>query len=128
MFKEVPPTFIERQQVDPQFEDQTLQVFERTVPIIAFVSSLLVQTVILLISGILTYLKQCSSLHYSNVKMEVKKKSSNLKMTRTVAKQLEELNSVNGTAYLNPQEVEDSTQTLNVCQTALLQITVSTRC
>ena len=60
--------------------------------------------------------------------MEDKKKSSNLKMTRTVAKQLEELNSVNGTAYLNPQEVEDSTQTLNVCQTALLQITVSTRC
>ena len=56
------------------------------------------------------------------------KKSSNLKMTQTVAKQLEELNSVNGTAYLNPQEVEDSTQTLNVCQTALLQITVSTRC
>ena len=60
--------------------------------------------------------------------MEDKKKSSNLKMTRTVAKQLEELNSVNGTVYLNSQEVEDSTQTLNVCQTALLQITVSTRC
>ena len=60
--------------------------------------------------------------------MEDKKKSSNLKMTRTVDKLLEELNSVNGTAYLNPQEVEDSTQTLNVCQTALLQITVSTRC
>ena len=54
MFKEVPSTFIERQQVDPQFEDQTLQVLERTVPIIVFVSSLLVQTVILLISGILT--------------------------------------------------------------------------
>ena len=60
--------------------------------------------------------------------MEDKKKSSNLKMTQTVAKQLEELNSVNGTADLNPQEVEDSTQTLNVCQTALLKITVSTRC
>ena len=60
--------------------------------------------------------------------MQDKKKCSNLKMTQIVAKQLEEQNSVNGTAYLNPQDLEDSTQTLNACQTALLQITASTRC